>query len=68
MKRLLRKWLKRKVYDIYPNIYGCPDVFEYIYNKPLHKWSVYLFLLRKDGGRFQDIKEVEETYDWLNNS
>jgi hypothetical protein len=68
MKRLLKKWLKRRVYDIYPCISGCPGVFEYIYNKPLHKWNIYLLILRNDGGRFQDIEEVEQTYEWLNNS
>lgn len=66
MKRLLKKWLKRRVYDIYPCISGCPGVFEYIYNKPLHKWNIYLLILRNDGSRFQNIKEVKMVYEWLN--
>lgn len=63
MKRLLRKWLKRKLIkiEIKYKRYHATSNFEWIYNSPIHTWRDKLLIVKAHDDLF------EMHYSWLNN-
>lgn len=64
MKRLFRKWLKRRLVKIaIEKRSSIPTyAFEWIYNSPMHTWRDKLLIVRA----FGDLDFYEERYRWLN--
>lgn len=38
IKKMLRKWLKKKLYDSSERLAANVTRFEWVYNSPLHEW------------------------------
>jgi len=57
MKRLFRKWLKRRILCISPEYRQ--EIFEWIYNSPISTWKERLFCVRVS------LDFYKKYYDWL---